>query len=285
MVSNVNFNGIKIDAENKGDVQSLSRSADILLALSDGTERLSDICRRTGLRVGTAHRLLKALVSSGLVGQNPVTRSYFLGPFFVKLTFNNPNTHQILIYAAHDQMTFLRELTGESVVVVIPFGAELLNLLELPSKQSISFALGTGYTAPICASCAGKMLLAELPDRELNLLLDSTQFKKLTNNTITERQDLMNEIEKARSQGYATSFAETTPGAAGLAVPIKNYAVPVALGVYGPETRFNRITENLPEIKNSAALISQKLQELGDMSRGDHNFPVSEKRTKRRKTK
>jgi DNA-binding IclR family transcriptional regulator len=49
------------------------------------------------------------------------------------------------------------------------------------------------------------------------------------------------DLEKIREMGYAVSFGELTPGAAGLAAPIKNHfgEVIASLGFAGPANRFS----------------------------------------------
>ena len=71
----------------------------------------------------------------------------------------------------------------------------------------------------------------------------------------------MEEIGKARIQGYAVSFSERVPGSASISVPVKGYVCPVALSVLGPESRFRTtvMMDHLEEIKGSSARISEKL--------------------------
>ena len=111
------------------------------------------------------------------------------------------------------------------------------------------------------AGSAGKILLAELNDGELDLLLRNIRYAKIGPNTITDQEFLMEEIGKARGQGYAVSFSERVPGSASVSVPVKGYACPVALSVLGPESRFRTtvMMDHLEEIKRSSARISEKL--------------------------
>jgi IclR family KDG regulon transcriptional repressor len=82
-------------------------------------------------------------------------------------------------------------------------------------------------------------------------------------NTITDKKDLLKEIEKVRKQGYATSFRERLPEGASISVPIRGYITPVALSVLGPYNRFSNkvMMDVLKEMKRSAARIASRLSE------------------------
>jgi len=244
-----------------------TRAVKILMSLDHGANRLSDICNNTGLNISTVHRLLKTLKASGFVVQNPINRQYYLGHVFIRLAFDTTRAHQTLVTMAYDEMKYLRELTGETVNITVPFGTERVVLLELPSKHAISMAAGHGHAAPLYSSAGGKILLAQFPDDELKVLIENMNFTALTPSTITDKVVLMRELEKIRKQGYATSFGEVIPGSGAVAVPIKNYAIVVGLGVYGPHSRFDNIINHLEEIRESEERISSKLLRFGEQAR------------------
>src|SRR5262249_31907749 len=69
------------DGFGEGTVQSIERAVRLLRAMaahSDGA-MLSALARETGLGKGTVHRLLNALIESGLVFQGPENKRYRLG--------------------------------------------------------------------------------------------------------------------------------------------------------------------------------------------------------------
>jgi DNA-binding IclR family transcriptional regulator len=158
-------------------------------------------------------------------------------------------------------MRHLRDLTQETVVLHIRIGLERVCLEELPSFQAIKYTSGKGFIAPVYTGSAGKILLAEMNNSELDLLLRNIKYKKIGPNTITDREFLMEEIRKARIDGYAVSFSEWVPGSASISVPVKGYICPVALSVLGPESRLltSVMMGHLEEIKESSIRISQKL--------------------------
>lgn len=245
-------------------VNSITKGADILRSLSEGIDRVSDISQKLRISKSTSHRLLKSLEKSGLVMQDPVTRRYYLGPLILELASKPIIAHQNLIVCAFDEMKYLRDISGETVVLHIRIGLERICLEELQSLENIKYTAGKGFVAPIYVGSAGKVLLSELRDHDLQLLLQSLRLEPIGPNTITDKKTLLNELGKVRKQGYATSFGERITGSASISVPVKNYFCPVALSVLGPDNRFSfkKMMDILKVMKESSKRISKKLIEI-----------------------
>jgi len=174
-------------------------------------------------------------------------------------------THQTLVICSREEMQHLRDLTGETVGLQIQKGPERIMLEEVQSLHQFRYFGGKGLAAPINTGAAGKVLLSELEENNLIILLKNLHLDPVAPKTITDKKLLIREIDKARRQGHATSLDENTVGGAAIAVPIKGYICPVALGVIGPKNRFLRNrTAVLPDLKRSADRISRKLKEALD---------------------
>jgi IclR family KDG regulon transcriptional repressor len=243
-------------------VNSITRGADILRCLSEGMDRITDLSGRLRLSKSTIHRFLKSLEMSSLVMRDPVSRRYYLGPLILDLASNPIVSHQHLTVCAFEDMKYLRDLTGETVVLHIRIGPERICLEELQSFENIRYTAGKGFVAPLYTGSAGKILLSELNDAELHVLLENLHLTPVGPNTITDKKVLLKELEKVRKQGFATSFGERIQGSASISVPIRKYVSPVALSVLGPDNRFSldRMMKVLGEIRQSASRISKKLE-------------------------
>ena len=135
-------------------IASITRGADILKTLSNGTDRVSDISTRLQLSKSTVHRLLKSLEMSGLVIQDPLTRRYYLGPLVLEFASRPLVAHQNLSICAFDEMRHLRDLTGETVLLHIRIGLERICIEELQSFENIKYAAGKGSVAPLYTGAA-----------------------------------------------------------------------------------------------------------------------------------
>jgi len=245
-------------------ISAITRGADILRSLSDGIDRISDLSTRLQLRKSTVHRFLKSLQVSGLVMQDPITRRYFLGPLILNITSRPIVSHQHLVLCAFEEMRSLRNLSRETVVLHIRVGLERMCIEELPSFENIRYTVGKGFVAPIYTGSAGKALLSELEDNELQVLMNHLRLDRIGPNTITDKKALLKEVEKIRKKGYATSFGERILGSASISVSVKHYLCPVALSILGPDNRFNlkRMMDILESMKEGSRCISQKLIEV-----------------------
>ena len=136
-------------------------------------------------------------------------------------------------------------------------------LEKVPSSQAIRYFPEKTEMAPLYAGAAGKMLLSQMDRLQLASLLDRLELIKIGPNTITDKRQLISELEKIRQQGYAISSSESVVNASAIAVPLTNYTCPIALVIVGPDDRIEERTELiLKELVKSAKLISAKIMKV-----------------------
>lgn len=239
-------------------IHSIQRGSDILSLLSQGNERLEDIYPKANLSRSTTHRILKSLVASGLAAQNPADRRYHIGPRFLQIAASPLAAHRILTICAFEELIRLRDISGESSLIIVPSGIHRLVVKEIPSLQTILFSWPDGNTVPIYVGSSGKVLLAQMAQWERDLILRSVDMVPQAPHTIVDPEMLKKELEKIRKQGFATSFGESFAGGAGISVPVGNYVCPAALCISGPAFRFTP-EDYLTELTASAERIAEKL--------------------------
>lgn len=245
-------------------VSSVIRAVDILKVLAGGVTRVTEICERLGLSKATVHRLLRTLEVSDLVKQNPLDRTYCLGPAFLQLSSSREIQHQYLISAAFKELKRLRDISGETVNLQIPLGTERVCVEEIQSLETIKYVTGKGAVYPIFVGSAGKVLLSETDNADLRLLMKKFYFVPSAPQPIKSPELLLKEVEKAKKQGYATSFGERVAGSASVSVPVRNYVVPITITVMGPADRFTlpKINRVVKEMKKSATNLSLDLSKF-----------------------
>ena len=155
----------------------------------------------------------------------------------------------------------LRELSGETVSIHIPYGGNRLCIAELKSEKEIIYTAGIGSMAPIYVGAASKVLLAYMPEQKRNLLLQKI-FAGNDKDMAIDKNKLLKEIQETAEKGYAFSFGERIYGSACLAVPIlaKNEAI-AALCILGPSFRLTKteLEKLVPHIKEEATIIEESL--------------------------
>lgn len=243
---------------------SIAHAREILICLSEDIHKVSDIARTCNFSKSTVHRVLKLLEHSQLVVQDTINRRYYLGPLVRQLASNAIITHKRLIAYADAEMQRLASISEETVALDIMTGIQYLSLHEIPSRHNLrvtqeSKKIGPLY-AGLYAGASVKVLLSQLDDSRLKTLLDIIDITPVTEHTVTDKAKLMAQLRDIRQKGYAFSRGERIPGTICVAVPIKNYFLPVGLNLVGPEIRLeSRVKEVIGELKISAGRISKDI--------------------------
>jgi DNA-binding IclR family transcriptional regulator len=92
---------------------------------------------------------------------------------------------------------------------------------------------------PVYCTGVGKVLLSGLSNSDFNKIMRKQKFIKYTDNTITDPEELKEELEKIRDRGYATDNQEYMEGLRCVAVPIFNHRgrITCAMSIAGPVSR------------------------------------------------
>lgn len=84
----------------------------------------------------------------------------------------------------------------------------------------------------------GKVILAHLPEERVTEIIDTHGLPKKTEHTITNEDELFQELTEIRDQGYAIQDEEYQLGVSAIGVPIQVTDGPIgAVSVTGPTSR------------------------------------------------
>jgi IclR family pca regulon transcriptional regulator len=83
----------------------------------------------------------------------------------------------------------------------------------------MAITLSVGTRLPAAYTSMGRVLLAQLPQSELETYINRIQLERHTLSSITEKNVLREEIDKARNLGYAVVDQELDLGLRSVAVP------------------------------------------------------------------
>jgi IclR family acetate operon transcriptional repressor len=242
-------------AQGADGVQSLERALDILEHLSRSKTELgvSEIGPAVKLANATAHRLLATLVRRGYARQNPETRKYALGIKALALAIN-----------VRDQLgpmaqPFLRELTEisqESSNLAALDRNSVVCVEQVPAPRLVRMFTEPGNRVPLHSTGTGKVLLAYQPEDTIDAMIQQGGLPRFTAHTITDEQELKEELSRVREQGYAVDSEEMEEGVRCLAAPVfgPDGRVLAAMSISGPVGRLgqDRLKELIPHIKRLA---------------------------------
>jgi len=221
-----------------GGVQVLHKAIDILDALRRAPEGMSlaSISAQTRMPKPTVHRILVTLESRGYLERSGtsyrVSRKLFEEP-------RDATFEQRLVRAAHTQMEKLAAICKETLNLGVLDGGEVLVIETIESPQAVRMASKIGNRRYPHSTALGKVLLSDLPEREVLRLVRYKGMPRFTSATIVREEDLIVELERVRTQGYALDNMENEPDGRCIAAPIMNgqKKVVAALSISGPLPR------------------------------------------------
>lgn len=244
-----------MNKENYYPIKVLEKSFLILdfLQKNGSPTSITDISKKLSIYPSTIYRILCTLKFGGFVEQDPKTQKYLLGMRLVELG-SSKLQNMNLTKEIEPHLKELKAKFNETVHLGVLRENEILYLVKEESSQTIRMVSQIGNRAPIYCTGLGKILLAFLPSKEKDEILNKTKLIAYTNNTITNRKILEDELSKIKKQGFAIDDEEHEKDVFCIAVPVNNFGnqVIAAISISIPKFRINSYKQK--EIKE--ALIS-----------------------------
>jgi DNA-binding IclR family transcriptional regulator len=220
-------------------IESVDKALCLLECFSDAHSELTlkELSDKTGLNKSRILRLCGTLTMHGFLVRRRGSL-YSLGPALMMLgkVYERSNN---LISLARPIMKDLALLTGESVKLFVIEGKKRICLARELGPSRLHYAIREGEELSLLAGAGGKVLLAYASPQFREEVL-TQGLERVTPATIVKREQLMEELDKVRKQGYAISNGELVYEVGGVAAPVFNNAGEVtgALTVAGPIQRF-----------------------------------------------
>ncbi len=200
--------------------RSVFKAFAVLKSFSTPDEWLtcSELSRRAKLPDASGYRLIQTLEEIGAVTRGPKGR-YRPGMLLVSLS-SKVIISDLLHEAGHEIVEAVARQLDATLHVGIFEGGMVTYVTKVSTPNS--YVVHTRRGAQLEAYCSGlgKILLAALPDDDLDAFLMEDQFVALTPNTITEPSKLRSHLEDVRRAGFAMDDREIRPDMCCLAVPI-----------------------------------------------------------------
>jgi DNA-binding IclR family transcriptional regulator len=249
-------------------MKSLAKALGILDLFLDnqGEMALSQIAKLSGLNKSTVSRIVSTLVKHGYLKQKEKRGNYSLGTIY--LNFSGVVKEKLQLRSiAIPYLTKLSKQVHESIMIAYGDGKEEVftetfhdtsrpdNVLRIVPEE------GTGM--PLHSTSLGKVLLANMPDEELEKYFNSKPRKYFTPNTITNINDMKNHLMSAKQEGIAFDDEEFSIGVRGVGAGLRDSEGKIvgAIAVVAPAVRLTRarMRELASDVKSCAMEISREL--------------------------
>lgn len=229
---------------------------------------LAELSDQLQLPPSTLHRFLVSLEAHGILRRDLSDKRWQLG----YRTFIWGSLAAESTGLRHIARPILRELvaaTGETSILTVYHEQEVICVAKVETSHSVRMTLEVGSRRPPHAGASSKVLMAYLPEEEIQAIIRDKGLPKLCTNTITDPDELMAELARIRERGYAESREETDLGAWGVATPIldRTGGAVAAIGIAGPSSRFTDqlIQQYVVLSRQAAERISALLDKGGEI--------------------
>jgi IclR family acetate operon transcriptional repressor len=231
-------------------VQSVDRAISILEVIArKGSLGVTAIARELNLNKTTVFRLLATLESRGLVEQNEERGEYRLG-FTASMLAAGANRQPDTVAVCRPYAVQLANQVGETVNLAVLDGRDVMTLDQVAGGSSIGMIDWVGRRAPLHATAAGKVLLADLSAAERDKLLPDP-LPRYTEHTIVDRKILDAQLATARAEGVAYTYEEHEIGLVAMGAPVRRLdgVVIASLNLSWPSYRVT--DELLPDLRKA----------------------------------
>jgi IclR family pca regulon transcriptional regulator len=237
-------------------VEALARGLDVLACFgADHREMsLSDVATAAGLARPTARRLLLTLEELGFVRSSG--GAFSLTPKVLTLGMAYVGALGLWdIARPHLQQLVAR--TGESSSMAQLDGSDIVYVARVSVPKLIALRVDIGTRFPAVQTSQGKVLLAALPQAQLEAALAAPSRAGLPLYIGRTPDQLRDELTEVRARGWAFADEELAPGVRSVAAPVRDRhgVVQAAMNVtvHAAETTTERLLrEHLPLLLRTA---------------------------------
>lgn len=229
---------------NEIKVKSLQKALEILNLFTDKPVLgVTEISEYFGLYKSTVHNILSTLKVMEYLEQDEETGKYRLGIQIFNLSKAMADTYSITKIAM-PYMQELSNITGQRCYLAVPYRWEVLYLEAMYPAESVELMRSIlGERAQMYCTGLGKAMLAHMSEREIREYIEEHDLTAFTENSITDKSVLMEELVRTRQRGYAIDDMEHEFGVKCMAMPIfdRTRSVYAAISISGLAPNFTEI--------------------------------------------
>lgn len=211
--------------------------------------RVSEIGEYLDIPNSTAYRHLVTLRQSGYVVKE--ADEYQLSARFLNLGQSVKRRSKFYNHI-ENKVDFLSDETGELVQFAVEEQGYGKYLFRGKGEKAVTTDVQLGEPFHLHVTAVGKAMLSQLDRDRVEEILEEVGMPQITADTITDKQQLYDELEEIRETGIAYNNEERISGLRAVATPVTevNGYLIGAITVAGPKNRMRgeRFHSDLPEL-------------------------------------
>ena len=151
-----------------------------------------------------------------------------------------------LISTVHPYLEKINQKTKLSAFLGTRSGLRAVIIDKADMAFDIKIYSEIGMKIPLFAGAAGKVLLAQMPNAEVDDILAKNKLEKFTPNSCVNKNKYKAMIKQARRDGIAIDMEEYIEGIRGLAVPLKIFRAHTQVAIWAIGLKRQITKENIP---------------------------------------
>ncbi|MGB8418899.1 IclR family transcriptional regulator [Paraburkholderia sp.] len=236
---------------------AILRAFSVVEAVVQSNEPVSigDLIDRLGLPKPTVHRMVAMLERAALLDREPDSKRVIAGSRLTTMGLDAILNSRLrgpwraILRGLH---TEVKETCSFSML----HGNEVIVLDRIESEWGLRLHVPVGARVPLHCTSSGKLFLSYLTRTARDRLLTKQPLEKLTDHTITDREQLETALAVIRKSGVGTDNGEYMVGLIGVATPIlgSGKRVIATLSVNAPAARLSMegALEHVPALQKAA---------------------------------
>jgi len=222
---------------------------------------LSEIAVLSDLSRGTTRRLLLTLIEIGYVGLDG--KYFYLRPQLLELGYSYLSTLSFNdIVQKH--LNLIADQLHESASASVLVFPDVVYVARASTNRLMTIGLSVGSKLPALYTSMGRVMLAQLPENELESYLAGQTLNPPTARGIKTMTEMRKELEKVRKDGYCILDQELETGLRSIGVAIGSHVndTYAAINVSVPASRLSieELKEKIcPLLQSTAEEINKEL--------------------------
>jgi IclR family pca regulon transcriptional regulator len=226
---------------------------------------IQETADRLGLSRSAARRILVTLEHLGYVR----SEERRFRPTALLLEFGYSYlTALSLPEVARPAMQVLSARLEESVALAVLDGVDAVYVERVQPPQPFRIDFNIGSRLPAYAFSLGQVLLAGLPNDELDEYFNTTELKPISPLTVVDEHALRRIVDDIRRDGYRLGVSDVIYGVGGIAVPLRNQAgetvAVMAVPIFHGRNQDEMVAKYLPAMLETTAELSSLITRSRD---------------------
>lgn len=247
---------------NKESVSSILRALDILECFMDNSTEwtLKNLVDELHFPTTTVYRQISTLTDRGYLIQDPIRKSYRVGPRLLLLASNIMGNSDLRL-VARPELEKLSATVKETINLILLMDHNIFYLDKVETFRSIACTTRVGTVIPAHTTAGGKVLLSGQSDDYIDEYCEwMKNIPPRTSATISDPELLRAELAAVKIRGYAIDNGEIEEGLICYGAPIYDLSrqMVAAVSIAGPDYRMQADQEMMiREVKKTAKNISR----------------------------